>query len=97
MVADALNGNIDLIVTKSVSRFVRNTVDSLIELNKQVITEFDESLWAAAIDYVVVQVSGKLTFRFKNGTEIEVLTLLLRLPLFAAIWYTYDNSIQRDD
>ena len=29
MVADALNGKIDLILTKSVSRFARNTVDSL--------------------------------------------------------------------
>ena len=29
MVADALSGRIDLIVTKSVSRFARNTVDSL--------------------------------------------------------------------
>ena len=29
MVEDALDGKIDLIVTKSVSRFARNTVDSL--------------------------------------------------------------------
>ncbi|MBO4717240.1 MAG: recombinase family protein, partial [Spirochaetales bacterium] len=29
MVADALEGRIDLIITKSVSRFARNTVDSL--------------------------------------------------------------------
>lgn len=29
MIADALAGKIDLIITKSVSRFVRNTVDSL--------------------------------------------------------------------
>ena len=29
MIADALSGKIDLIVTKSVSRFARNTVDSL--------------------------------------------------------------------
>lgn len=29
MIADALAGKIDLIVTKSVSRFARNTVDSL--------------------------------------------------------------------
>ncbi|NCD09428.1 MAG: recombinase family protein, partial [Negativicutes bacterium] len=29
MVADALSGKLDLIVTKSVSRFARNTVDSL--------------------------------------------------------------------
>ena len=30
MINDALAGNIDLIVTKSVSRFARNTVDSLV-------------------------------------------------------------------
>ena len=29
MIDDALNGKIDLIITKSVSRFARNTVDSL--------------------------------------------------------------------
>ena len=29
MIADALAGKIDLIITKSVSRFARNTVDSL--------------------------------------------------------------------
>lgn len=34
MVADALSGNIDLIITKSVSRFARNTVDSLSTVRK---------------------------------------------------------------
>ena len=34
MVADALDGKIDLIVTKSVSRFARNTVDSLTIIRK---------------------------------------------------------------
>jgi len=34
MIADALAGNIDLIVTKSVSRFARNTVDSLTTIRK---------------------------------------------------------------
>lgn len=34
MIEDALNGKIDLIVTKSVSRFARNTVDSLITVRK---------------------------------------------------------------
>ena len=29
MIADALDGKIDLTVTKSISRFARNTVDSL--------------------------------------------------------------------
>ena len=32
MVSDALAGKIDLIVTKSVSRFARNTVDSLVTI-----------------------------------------------------------------
>ena len=34
MIADALEGKIDLIVTKSVSRFARNTVDSLVTIRK---------------------------------------------------------------
>ncbi|QWQ38637.1 recombinase family protein [Gemella sp. zg-570] len=34
MIEDALNGEIDLIVTKSVSRFARNTVDSLSTIRK---------------------------------------------------------------
>jgi len=34
MIADALAGKIDLIVTKSVSRFARNTVDTLITVRK---------------------------------------------------------------
>ena len=34
MVRDALSGKIDLIVTKSVSRFARNTVDSLVTVRK---------------------------------------------------------------
>jgi DNA invertase Pin-like site-specific DNA recombinase len=34
MIADALDGKIDLILTKSISRFARNTVDSLITVRK---------------------------------------------------------------
>ena len=34
MIDDALAGKIDLIVTKSVSRFARNTVDSLVTVRK---------------------------------------------------------------
>ena len=34
MFQDALNGKIDLIITKSVSRFARNTVDSLTTIRK---------------------------------------------------------------
>lgn len=34
MISDALAGKIDLIVTKSVSRFARNTVDGLVTIRK---------------------------------------------------------------
>ena len=34
MIGDALAGRIDLIVTKSVRRFARNTVDSLVTIRK---------------------------------------------------------------
>lgn len=34
MIEDALSGSIDLIITKSVSRFARNTVDSLVTIRK---------------------------------------------------------------
>ena len=34
MIKDALNGKIDMILTKSVSRFARNTVDSLLTIRK---------------------------------------------------------------
>ena len=50
MVADAKAGKIDLIITKSVSRFARNTVDSLTtirELREKGIEIFfeKENLW----------------------------------------------------
>ena len=35
MIKDALDGKIDMILTKSVSRFVRNTVDSLLTIRKE--------------------------------------------------------------
>lgn len=34
MIQDALAGKIDMILTKSVSRFARNTVDSLVTIRK---------------------------------------------------------------
>lgn len=34
MVADALDGKIDLVITRSVSRFARNTADSLFTIRK---------------------------------------------------------------
>jgi DNA invertase Pin-like site-specific DNA recombinase len=53
--------------SKTIEVFIRN-----LEQTRQAVSEFDEGLWAAVIDYVVVGIDGKLAFRFKNGAEIEV-------------------------
>jgi hypothetical protein len=53
--------------SKTIAVFIRN-----LERNKEVLTEWDEELWAAVIDCVTVGVDGKLMFKFKNGTEIEI-------------------------
>ncbi len=39
---------------------------------KEMLTEFDEQLWIAAIDKVTVFQDGRLVFSFNDGTEIEL-------------------------
>jgi len=36
-----------------------------------VLEEFDEKLWAVAVEKVTVKPDGRLVFAFKDGTEIE--------------------------
>lgn len=45
----------------------------ILELSKckELLTEFDEKLWVAAVDKVTVFQDGRLVFSFKDGTEIE--------------------------
>ena len=38
--------------------------------HKEVLEEFDDRLWMAAIDTVIIQPEGQLRFRFKDGTEV---------------------------
>ena len=42
-----------------------------IENRELAITEFDEKLWVAVIDRVVVGRDGTMVFRFKNGADVE--------------------------
>ena len=46
----------------------------ILELSKckELLTEFDEQLWIAAVDKVTVFHDGRLVFSFKDGTEIKV-------------------------
>ena len=36
----------------------------------EVLTEFDESVWVAIVDYATVSKDGTIAFTFKNGVEI---------------------------
>ena len=48
MIADAMSGKIDLIVTKSVSRFARNTVDGLVMADQMVTDGRQDAILAAS-------------------------------------------------
>ena len=58
MVADALEGGIDLIVTKSVSRFARNTVDSLTTVRK--LKEKGVEVWFEKENIHTMNYKGKI-------------------------------------
>ena len=40
-----------------------------IEFRLLVIDEFDDRLWAVIVDRVIVTADGRLTLRFKDGTD----------------------------
>ena len=46
----------------------------ILELSKcrELMTEFDEQFWIAAVDKVTVFHDGRLMFAFKEGTEIKI-------------------------
>ena len=50
---------------KGIDGFVRG-----IRKRPLVVTEFDEKLWLAVIDRVVVDGNGGMVFHFKNGMEV---------------------------
>ena len=39
--------------------------------SENVITEFDKKLWVTTIEHATIHNDGRITFRFKNGAEIE--------------------------
>ena len=50
---------------KAIDGFIKD-----IKSRPLVITEFDEKLWLAVIDTVMVAQDGTMAFKFKNGSEI---------------------------
>ena len=81
MVSDALDGRIDLIVTKSVSRFARNTVDSLTTIRKlkehgtEVYFE-KENIWTAKLEITQDAIARKKAQRQMMENFMETLQSL---------------------
>ena len=69
MIADAINGKIDLIITKEVSRFARNTVDTLSYTRK--LKQFDVGVIFILdnIDSRDVDAEFRLTIMASNAQE----------------------------
>ena len=69
MVEDALDGKIDLIITKSVSRFARNTVDSLTTIRKlkdKGIEVYFEKEYIETALYLILTPNTGLFFAFRS-------------------------------
>ena len=69
MVADALEGGIDLIVTKSVSRFARNTVDSLTTVRK--LKEKGVEVWFEKENIYTLDSKGELLIPIMSSLAQE--------------------------
>ena len=69
MVSDALSGHIDLIVTKSVSRFARNTVDSLTTVRK--LKEKSVEVWFEKENIFTLDSKGELLITIMSSLAQE--------------------------
>ena len=69
MIADCRSGKIDMIITKSISRFARNTPDCLNYVRE--LTEMDTDFMLKTLDHIKVFEDGTLLVVFLDGTEIE--------------------------
>ena len=69
MIADCRSGKIDMIITKSISRFARNTLDCLNYVRE--LTEMDTDFMLKTMDHIKVFEDGILLVVFLDGTEIE--------------------------
>ena len=50
---------------------ILDTFIKAIESGPQILEDFDDKLWAVAIEKVKVMSDGRLVFSFRNGAEIE--------------------------
>ncbi len=77
MIQDCMDGNIDMIITKSISRFARNTLDCLkyirefLEQQSTEVTEYDELLVQQLIEKVTVY-DTRFEVKFKSGAKVDV-------------------------
>jgi len=72
--SDAVKRTAELEAAKAERLGKSKTLDLFIcdTLSKgEILTEFDEDIWAAVIDCVTVYADSSMVFKFKNGAEIK--------------------------
>ena len=69
MINDALDGKIDLIITKSVSRFARNTVDTLTTVRK--LKEKNIEVWFEKENIQTLDSKGELLITIMSSLSQE--------------------------
>ena len=91
MIQDALAGRIDLIITKSVSRFARNTVDSLTTVRKLK----EKDIVARKYFYPVTNEFSCYKGKYKGETPIakKISENILCLPMYADLTVDEVNLI----
>jgi len=73
--SDAVKRTAELEAAKTERLGKSNTLDLFIRdtlSQGEILTEFDEDIWAAVIDCVTVNADSSMVFKFKNGAEIKV-------------------------
>ena len=92
MIQDALAGKIDMILTKSVSRFARNTVDSLVTIRKlkekNVAVVFEANL-VSPIVVIVISFTALCSFAIPNEEFATAFRLLKFFFIGMCAWLGY--------
>lgn len=93
MVADALEGDIDLIVTKSVSRFARNTVDSLTTVRK--LKEKGVEVWFEKENIYTLDSKGEDGLPQIVPAEAKIVRLIFRLYMEGKTFSAIAKHLER--
>ena len=98
MIEDAVAGKIDLIITKSVSRFARNTVDSLTAIRQ--LKEYGVECYFEKENIWTFDAKGELLITIMSSlAQEEILTMQIDHVVVHSkedIWVVYRDGIEKN-